>query len=361
MVERMLFLNHASEAPVSNPVRTRIEQYLDIAVGDPDSAPIDMDPVRALLACLFGGSRDEYALMPNTATAIGIVAGGLAWEPGDNLVIPAEEYPANSYPWLALRSRGVEVRVVPLGPAGRIDPQRLAALVDSRTRVVSVSAVEYLSGFRHDLQALSRIAHNVGALFVVDGIQACGAVPLHVDEDGIDVLAAGGYKWLLGPIGTGFAYYRRSVWDRITPLLPGARSSVGGSEDASGEFELLNTAGRYETGCLPFSLIHGWTAGLEMLLEAGIPQIHTHLLALTDRLIAGLQQRGLTILSPIEQEAERSGIIVCTTGSSQGNQALVSRLAAQGIIIAYRGKCCRISPAFYNTEADIDHLLEALA
>lgn len=360
VTERLLFLNHASEAPVCRPVRARIDEYLDVAEGDPDAAYTDLRGLKHLLARLLGGSADEYAAMPNTATALGIVANGLAWQPGDNIVVPAEEYPANVYPWLSLRERGVEVRVVPLGPDRRVDPANVAALVDGRTRIVAVSAVSFLSGCRADLRALSAIAREAGALFVVDGIQAAGAVPIDVEADGIDVLAAGGYKWLLGPIGTGFAYFRRDVWDVIRPVLPGARSSLLGSADIAGEFELQGTAQRYETGCLPFSLLHGWKAGLELLLEAGVPAIQARLLSLTDRLVAGLPERGLTLLSPVADPAERSGIISFTTGSADGNAELVQRLYQQGIVIALRSGRCRVSPHFYNTESDIDRLLEAL-
>lgn len=360
VVERKLFLNHASEAPVSIPVRRRIDEYLDAAENDPDNTPFAAGQVKGLLAQLLGGDPAEYALMPNTGTGLGIVAGGLPWQPGDNVVVPAEEYPANVYPWLALRERGVQVRTAALGPGLRISPEAVAALVDDRTRVVAVSAVEYLSGFRGDLRTLSSIAHAAGALFVVDGIQAAGATPINVDEDAIDVLCAGGYKWLLGPIGTGFAYYRRSAWERIRPLLPGARSSVKGAEDVGAEFELLPSAQRYETGCLPFSLIHGWTAGLEMLVEAGIGPVHEHLMALTGRLIVGLREKGLTIASPVDRAAERSGIIAFTAGSRAANQDLALRLYRQGIIIAVRGGRCRVSPHLYNTVADIDRLLEAI-
>lgn len=360
VTERMLYLNHASESPVSLPVRRRVDEYLNIAAGDPDAAPVGLEPLKALLAKLLGGSPAEYAAMPNTGTAINTVALGLDWKPGDNLVVPAQEFPANLYPWLALRERGVEVRIVPLERNLRIDPARVDSLVDDRTRVVAVSAVEYLSGFRNDLPRLSEIAHARGALFVVDGIQAAGAMPLHVDGDGIDVLAAGGYKWLLGPVGTGFAYFRRSVWEQIRPVLPGARSSVQGAEDPEGAFTLLDHAGRYETGCLPFSLLHAWTGGLELLLEAGIDNISAQIRSLTDRLIAGLQVKGIQIASPVGRKTERSGILAFTLGSPEANEALVKRLYDQQIVIAFRGERCRVSPHFYNTTADMDRLLEAI-
>ncbi len=362
VTERLLFLNHASEAPISTPVRQRINEYLDVAEADPDAAPFlpALTRVPELLSQLLGGSPAEYALMPNTATGVNTVALGLDWQPGDNVVLPAEEYPANSYPWLNLRQRGVEVRVVPLEKNLRVDPSRLATYVDDRTRVVAVSAVEYLSGFRNDLPRLSEIAHARKALFVVDAIQAAGALPIHVDADGIDVLAAGGYKWLMGPVGTGFAYFRRSAWERIRPVLPGAFASVEGAADAAGAFTLLPTAGRYMTGCLPFSLHYGWTAGLEMLLEAGVENIAAQIRLLTDRLIAGLQLKGIIIATPVGRKAERSGIISFTLGSPEANEALVKRLAGEKIIISFRGGRCRVSPHFYNTPADIDRLLEAL-
>ncbi|MDF2628690.1 MAG: aminotransferase class V-fold PLP-dependent enzyme [Symbiobacteriaceae bacterium] len=356
VVERMLFLNHASEAPVSRPVRVQVESYLDVAMGDPDAAPMSIGRCKELLAQLLGGTPAEYAAMPNTGTAIGIVANGLDWRPGDNVVVPDEEYPANVLPWLALSRLGVEIRRVPLRDL-RVDLADVERLVDSRTRVVAVSAVEFLSGYRNDLKALGEIAHRHGALFVVDAIQQAGAFRLNVDEAGIDVLAAGGYKWLLGPIGTGFAYFRRSCWEQVRPVLPGARSLAVGPAGWTG---MAEDAQRYETGCLPFSLYHGWTAGLEMLLEAGVDKIERHLLDLTDRAVAGLRARGLTVLSPVAHEGERSGIVVFSKGTPEENDALVKRLYSQGIVIALRLGRCRVSPHFYNTAADIDRFLEAL-
>lgn len=356
VVERMLFLNHASEAPVAMPVLTRVNEYFDVAMGDPDAAPMSVGRVKELLAELLGGAPAQYAAMPNTGTALGIVANGLDWQPGDNVVVPDEEYPANVLPWLALAHRGVEVRRVPLRDL-RVTPDAVEALCDHRTKVVAVSAVEFLSGFRNDLKALSRIAHDRDALFVIDGIQQAGAMPLNVEADGIDVLAAGGYKWLLGPIGTGFAYFSPRAMERVRPVLPGARSLNVGPVGWTG---MAETAQRYETGCLPFSLYHGWTAGLEMLLAAGTEQIERHLIRLTDRIIDGLNAKQIPILSPTAHEGERSGIIVFTTGTPEANDAVVKRLYAQGIVIAIRLGRLRVSPHFYNTAADIDRFLEAL-
>jgi len=152
---------------------------------------------------------------------LGLVAAGYAWAPGDNLVMFAGEHWNNTFPWLALRQQGVEVRVFPLDAHQRMDPERLAQAVDPRTRLVTVSAVRHSTGYRADLKRLGRIAHDTGALFVVDSIQAAGVLPLNVEDDAIDVLASGSFTWLLGLPGTGFLYVREGVWDRIRPVMPG--------------------------------------------------------------------------------------------------------------------------------------------
>lgn len=219
--------------------------------------------------------------------------------------MPAGEHWNNTFPWLALRARGVDVRVVPLETDRRLDPDRLAERVDGRTRMVAAAAVNHLTGFRADLRRLSRIARDHDALFVVDGVHAAGVVPLNVDDDGIDVLAGAGFKWLLGLHGTGFVYVRKSAWDRIQPLLPG----MFAAEDDFHELRWPPSAQRYETGSLSYALFHAWTAGLEMLLEIGVPAIHARVLGLTSRLIEGLLVRGLTVIMPVAHPGERSAIV----------------------------------------------------
>ena len=357
VTERMVFLNNAAESPLSLPVRRRLDAYLDQAAWSPDKRPPARHTVRPLLSRLLGGSPDEYALVTSTGVGLGFAAAGCSWARGDNVVVPAGEHWNNTFPWLALRARGVDVRVVPLETDRRLDPDRLAERVDGRTRMVAVAAVNHLTGFRSDLRRLSRVAHDHDALLVVDGVQAAGVVPLNVDDDGIDVLAGAGFKWLLGLHGTGFVYVRKSAWDRIQPVLPG----MFAAEDDLDELRWLPSAQRYETGSLSYSLFHAWTAGLEMLLEIGVPAIHARVLGLTSRLIDGLLVRGLTVITPVAHPGERSAIVTFTAASQDANRALHARLTEDGIAIALRGGQCRVSPSFYNTEAEIDRLLAGLA
>jgi cysteine desulfurase / selenocysteine lyase len=356
VTEQLVFMNNAAESPLSLPVRRRLDEYLDRAALSPDGRPPARHPLRPLLSRLLGGLPEEYALVTSTGVGIGLVAEGYAWAPGDNVVVPADEHWNNTFPWLALRDRGVDVRIVPVATDQRVDPASVADRVDGQTRMVAVAAVRHQSGFRADLPLLSRIAHDRGALFVVDGVQAAGVVPLNVEQDGIDVLACAGFKWLLGLHGTGFLYVRRSVWDRIRPVLPGMFSA----EDNLTELRWLQSAQRYETGSLAYALFHAWTAGLEMILEIGVPAIHSRALELTTRLVDGLRTQGMTVVSPVESRHERSAIVAFTAGSPEANRAIQTRLAARNIVISLRSGRCRVSPAFYNTEAEIDRLLDAL-
>ena len=357
VTERMVFLNNAAESPLSLPVRRRLDEYLDQAAGAPDRRPPARQPVKPLLSRLLGGSADEYALVTSTGVGLGLAAAGYAWVPGDNVVVPAGEHWNNTFPWLALRARGVDVRVVPLRADQRLDPDQVAERVDQRTRMVAAAAVNHLTGFRADLRRLSDVAHQYGALFVVDGVQAAGVVPLNVDDNGIDVLAGAGFKWLLGLHGTGYVYVRRAAWERIQPVLPG----MFAAEDNLQHLRWLPSAQRYETGSLAYALFHAWTAGLEMILEIGVPEIHARVLDLTSYLISGLRARGMTVITPAAHTGERSAIVTFTAASHEANRAIHTRLGEQGVGISLRGGQCRVSPSFYNTVEEIDRLLTALA
>jgi selenocysteine lyase/cysteine desulfurase len=337
-------------------VRRRLEEYLTLASEEPQNKPPARHPVRAALSGLFGGTPDEYALVTSTGVGIGIAASGYDWHQGDNVVIPVDEHWNNTFPWLALRERGVDCRLVPVDENQRVDPEAVAAMVDENTRILATTAVRFNTGFRADLKLLSSIAHDRGALFVVDGIQAAGVCPINVDEDGIDVLACAGFKWLLGLPGTGFLFANRRAQEMIRPVLPGLYAA----DHNTRELHYHNDARRYETGTLAYSLFHAWTAGLEILREVGIARIHERVLGLTDGIIAGLRAKGIELVSPVENVGERSAIISFTVGSEEANRCVYEKLLAQGIIVALRDGCIRVSPNFFNTEDDIDSFLAQL-
>ncbi|MEO8360226.1 MAG: aminotransferase class V-fold PLP-dependent enzyme [Vicinamibacteria bacterium] len=353
---KSVFLNNAAESPLNVRSRQRLEEYLTLASDAPQDKPSVREGVRVALCGLFGGTPADYALVTSTGAGIGMMASGYDWKPGDNVVVPADEHWNNTFPWLALRERGVDVRLVPVGEDQRVTPQSVAALVDEKTRILATAAVRFNTGFRADLGLLSEIAHKHQALFLVDGIQAAGVTPLNVDEDGIDILACAGFKWLLGMHGTGFLYANAKARERIRPVMPG----MFAAQDNTRELHYFPEARRFETGTLAYSLFHAWTAGLEIVKEIGVAAIHARVLGLTDRIIGGLRAQGLAVVSPVETVGERSAIISFTRGSAAANRALYDQLMSQGMIVALRDGRIRVSPNFFNTDDEIDEMLQAL-
>lgn len=356
VTEKSVYLSNAAESPLNARVHQRLKEYLQLVAEEPQNKPEVRTALRQQLSSIFGGAADEYALVTSTGIGISIVASGYQWRAGDNVVVPIDEHWNNTFPWLALRDRGVEVRLVPVGEDQRVNLDKIASMVDENTRILSTAAVRFNSGFRADLRSLSEIAHAKGALLMVDGIQGAGVFPIDVVEDGIDILACGGFKWLLGMHGTGFLYISQKAQEKITPVLPGMFSA----ESNLRELHYFPDARKYETGTIAYSLFHAWTAGLEILQEIGIANIHTQVLKLTDRIIVGLRSKNIAITTPVEFVNERSGIISFTMGSKAANQLCFEKLSKHNVIVSLRGSQVRVSPNFFNTEEEMDRFLELL-
>ena len=355
VTRQAVYLNNAAESPLNSRVRDRLNEYLDITASAQDK-PSVREGVRRQLANLLGGTAEEYALVTSTGVGIAIAAGGIRWRRGDNVVLPVAEHWNNIFPWLALKEQGVDVRFVPLSRDNRVEPEAIARAVDERTRVVAVAAVRFNSGFRADLKKLSQIAHAAGALLVVDGVQAAGVIPLNVDADGIDILCCAGFKWLLGMPGTGFVYVRSTAQNLLKPVIPGKYAA----EASFHELKYWEDARKFETGTLADSLFYAWSAGLDILEEIGIPQIQQRVLLLTDRIIDGLREKDLMLLSPVADANERSAILLFSAGDEAANKKIFQRLREKNILISLREGICRVSPAFFNTEEEINLFLREL-
>jgi selenocysteine lyase/cysteine desulfurase len=199
VAERWAYFDHAAVAPISKPAAEAVRAWCDQALADGDTRWPEWsrrcEATRDAAARLVGAERDEIALVPNTTAGIGLVAEGLDWRSGDNVVTLADEFPSNAYPWLNLASRGVETRRVPTDN-GRLDLEALAAACDARTRIVSVSWIGFATGCRQDVERIVEIAHARGALMMLDAIQGLGAFPFDVRQTPVDFLAADGHKWM---------------------------------------------------------------------------------------------------------------------------------------------------------------------
>lgn len=311
------------------------------------------DEIRVLLSRLLGGLPEEYALLTSTGVGISIVAQGLDLKKGDNIVIPEREHWNNSFPWLQLEKKEVEVRFAKINEDNSIDPEAIEKLIDDKTRVVAIAAVRFNSGFRPNLSAIGKIAHEKGALFVVDVAQAAGMIPIDVEKDQIDIMAGCGFKWLLGMHGTGFLYVNKKVANRIAPVLPG----MFAADTLYDKLSYFDDSRKFETGTIAYSLFSAWSAGLRLLLDIGIPNVYKKALENTDILIEGLQEKGHQIVSPIKNPDERTAILHFNTGSLETTKVLYQKLTAEKVLVTLQADNIRVSPNFINTKEEINVFL----
>src|SRR5438552_11223058 len=358
---RYAYLDHAAIAPLSTPVRSTME----VVLGRLTEEPFDLahwerlrGQVRVRVAELLAVGPESIAFTKNTTSGLGLVAAGLDWEAGDNIVGVDREFPANIYPWMGLKRKGVELRLY-RREQGRIDLKPLARLCARRTRVVAISAVQFWSGFRTDLDALRTALKGHDALLVVDAIQAAGAMHLDLSSAPVDFLCAGAQKWLLGPIGVGFAYVGPRMLERLNPVTIGTDSVVRDEEYFQYDLTLKPDARRFEEAAPNYPGILGMGAAINLLLRAGLPAVEDAVLRLADRLRNELPSRGYELVLKPMSPSERSGI-VSFRHPRMVPAELHTRLREAGVIISFPGDFLRASPHYYNSDEDLDRLLEAL-
>jgi selenocysteine lyase/cysteine desulfurase len=354
-----IYMNHAAVATISRRVRDAMVGLLDevqcFGAEHWQGWVETYAGVRRSLAQLLNAEAGEIAFAKNTSEGISIFANGLDWRPGDEVVSIEGEFPANFYPWKALEKRGVVLRLVP-AEEGRVSQESILRALTSRTRVVTVSFVQYLSGFRLDLEKLGRACAAHGCLLFVDAIQGLGAFPMDVKRAHIAGLAADSHKWMLGPEGSAVLYVNRQVMDRITPAEIGWMTVRHWSDFSQRDLSWRDDARRYECGTLNTVGVYGLGAAVNLLLEVGIANIAEHILDLTDRLRSGLLAQGHSVFGP-RARAEASGIVSFVPRQGEAER-LLEWFLAHRVQVAARGGMVRIAPHFYNTEEEIDRVLE---
>lgn len=355
------FLNHAGVAPISARAAAAIKQFAQEAR---DDAYLTghwyrrAEAVRKSAARLMNANTQEIAFVKNTSEGLAFVANGLDWKPGDRIVSTSVEYPSNVYPWMEVARRyGVE-HVMVREKLGRIELEDVVAAASAgRTRMVALSHVEYASGFCHDLEAIGQFCRSRGIYLCVDGIQACGALPVDVQRMNIDFLSADGHKWMVGPEGAGLFYCRRELLGEVRPEI-GWMNVINADAYGDYDFTLKPDARRFECGSYNIPGLLGLGASLDLILEVGMETISGRLLALTQYLCGRLAEKGYQVISS-RKPGEQSGIVSFTSGGHNQEQ-LVRQLEEQRIVIALREKRLRASPHFYNSPADMDRLVDAL-
>lgn len=354
------YLDHAGVAPVSLRVKRALEKFLNEAsesgMFNYKSWMDGVQEIRKKSAILVAADPEEIAFVKNTSHGISIVAEGLDWNEGDNLLVCEKDFPSNIYPWLNLKRKGIEIRVVP-SQNGRILIQDIEGLIDSRTKLLTVSSVNFSSGFKIDLEVVGRLCKRKRILFFVDAIQSLGVIPMDVNEFKIDFLAADGHKWLLSTEGTGIFYCGKELAPRINPPLIGWKSIINESDYDHIDFRLKTNSLRFEEGSLNVMGIYALGAAIDLLVEVGIDRIQARVIELGDLIIREAEKRDFQVRTPKSKE-ERGGIISIIGNFDPIN--VKDRLKEEGILVNVRGGAIRISPHFYNTEYEVLRLFDAI-
>ncbi|HPR64093.1 MAG TPA: aminotransferase class V-fold PLP-dependent enzyme [Thermoanaerobaculia bacterium] len=355
-----VYVNHAAVAPFSTTVRETLLDYWSRR----SRIPVDVYPelvelktrFRNLMARLIG-ARDPgmVAFLPNTGEGLNIVARGIPWKEGDRILLNPIEFPANIYPFMNLENLGVILDwVEPVN--GRILPDEIARRITPRTRLFSISHVQFSNGFRADLAEIGSLCQEQGIWFVVDGIQGVGVAPMDVDTWGVDALSAGGHKWLMWPMGTGFLYTSPRLFKTMQPAYAGWLSVKDAWNFLDYKLDLADSAERFEHGTMNFIGLVVACQVLETFLELGIAAIHERIMNLTEQLIQGTAARGMECISP-GKRSERSGIVSYRIPDAEG---VVQSLQKHNIWAAARSGILRFSPHCTNTPEDIEQILSIL-
>ncbi len=355
------FQNHAAVAPISRPAAEAARRYLRHAE---ENAYLDgefyrhADHVRQLAAELINAKPDEVTFIKNTTEGINFVANGLTWKSDDNVVVTNVEFPSNLYPWMNLKSRGVKVRMA-MEDGGRIPLERIIEAIDSRTRVVAISSVQFASGFRTDLATLGDYCQRKGVFLCVDAIQSLGAMPIDVKAMHIDFLSADAHKWLCGPEGIGVFYVSREIQGYLRPSCVGWMSVKKPFDFDHVAFDLSDAIRRFDSGAYNLVGIYALGGSLEIILKIGVDHICRRLMFLTDRLVSGIRDKGYRVVSS-RNRAEASGIVAFCSDVHDHEEIQRHLQAEHRLVIAVRRGRLRSSPHFYNTEQEIDQLIEFL-
>ncbi len=314
---------------------------------------------REIIAEMLKVKSEQIAFMRNTSDGVSTIANGLKWQNGDSIVSFEREFPANFYAWRRIRDElGVELRLCP-EKDGRIDLDEFISLIDANTKIVSISAVQYASGFRADLERIGRAARAVDALFVVDIIQALGTTPFDLDAQMVDAAAGASHKWLCSPEGGGILYLSDRARARIEPTLVGWISVKAPLDFEDTEQSYKPNALAWETGTGGISLFYGLEQSLKLLQESGAGKIQIYLEELTDYLCERLAGKNYEIVSSRAKNEKSQIVCIKHLGGLQPTE-IAKRLEAEKIIVSPRNDRIRIAPHFFNNQEDIERLAEAL-
>ncbi len=364
VAQTKIFLGHAGVCPLPRRVAEAMAHYSFNATEDDQEVTLPplLSRFRETAARLLNSQPDEVSFVGPTTLALSYIAAGLPLRKGDNVVIYHDDYPTNVYPWMALAERGVQVRFLNIKELGRIRQVDVLGQVDEGTRLVALASCHFIGGWRINLPAIGKALRERGILFCVDGIQTLGAFPTTVEH--VDFLAADAHKWLLGPCSAGVMFVRKELQERLRPFALGWNNVRCPNYVAQEQITFRSGPARFEPGTHNIVGLTGLVASMEMLLEVGVDNIAAELLRKRALLVAALQAKGWTVLNAAAH-ADNASAIVSFYRDGADMAATHQHLADQQIVTSLRAdragrKYIRLSPHFYNTDAELERVLELL-
>ncbi len=361
IAERWNYLNNCSLTPLPRRGRAALAEYARLwsELGGRAWYSDWMNELEALrrdFAEVLGAAPEEIALQPGVSTALVAVASAIDFGERDTVVVADIDFPADGHVFLSRAHQGVRVRFVRSPDGVGVPLDAFADAIDERTALVCTGHVYYASGYIQDVAGLARFCHERGARLLVDAYQSIGAFPFDVRASGVDFLAGGTLKWLMGGPGMGFLYVRRELAAQLRPTALGWWAVRDPFAFDVQRLDLPETARRFEYGTPSVPTCYAARAGLALLREVGIPRVREAHVALSQRLLEGALARGLSVRSPVDAR-QRTSIV--TIRHPEPRRA-VDLLRERGVIVDARPGVVRFSPHFFNTEEEIDQALEAL-
>ncbi|MDH5573430.1 MAG: aminotransferase class V-fold PLP-dependent enzyme [Gammaproteobacteria bacterium] len=358
--KNLIYLNHAAVAPWPLRTQTAVNQFAAENVQSgayhyPQWMQKEQFLRQQIAGLINAPVYDDLALLKNTSEALSVVAHGLSWQAGDNIVTSNEEFPSNRIVWESLKHQGVELRQIDL--AGKTPEQALIDATDKNTRLLAISSVQYASGLRLDLEQIGSYCRQHEILFCVDAIQSVGAVATDVQAIKADFMMADGHKWMLGPEGLAFFYCRNEIRERIHLHQYGWHMVEDHLDFSRTDWQAAHTARRFECGSPNMLSIHALSASISLLLDAGMEHIEAQLNDNIQHLINGINSsRNLQLLSRPDPD-HLAGIILFRHNKLKHTD-LYQQLMKLGVVCAARGAGVRFSPHFYTSKQQISKAIE---
>ena len=355
----IIYMNHAATGPYSQPVRDAMDAYMQDRLSDrienyPDLLSLITETLESI-ASVIHARAEQVEFTPNTSYGLNVLAGGISWKPGDRIIIPSCEFPANVYPFLQLQARGVEIDFVS-HQDGTFSVEDIKKRITDRTRLVTLSWVQFLSGFRCDIEEIGALCKKHDILFSVDGIQGLGALSIDVQKAGIDFLSTGGHKWLLSTQGIGFIYVSERLFERLNPVRGWLNGPVDWDNLMDYKMDLHPDMRRFRLGTLNGLGITALHASLGLYKSLGQAWCEENLISVTMYLRDRLRALGFTLYG-VFNEKYASGI---STFIHPESGVIYEHLRQNNMHIALRNKMLRFSPGYYSSSEDVDRVLDVI-